>query len=93
MSGWTQDREQYHRRLNALLLLMLSGAIRPANAELPKFRESMMQGPASEAGPGSEASVEPNTLSQPEPSIWFRNLKHFSLSTLVGHCRCYPNKA
>lgn len=68
MSGWTQYREQCHRRRNAFLLLMLSGAIRPAHAELPQFRVSGSNGQE------GEATSAPNSLLQPEQSRWFRNI-------------------
>ena len=69
MSGWTQYREQYHRRRKAFLLLMLSGVLRPANAELPQFRESKMNGPE------SEAALVPPALSLPEESRWLRDIR------------------
>lgn len=63
MSRWTLDRERGQRKWKALLLLTLSGAIRPADMELRYLRETTTGGHQSE--PGSAA----DPLSQAATSI------------------------
>ena len=69
MSRWTQRRKKRQQRRNAFLLLTLSGAIRPADVELPYGRERML------ARPGSRRHSADNPMPRGEHSIWTMDLR------------------
>ena len=65
MSRLTLYRERCQGKRNAFLLLTLSGVIRPADVELPAFRDARNAGPVANATP------------QAEPSAWSISFRQF----------------
>jgi hypothetical protein len=79
MSRWMLYRKRYQRKRNALLLLTLSGSIRPADVEVPYYRERM----ASEVRGRASSVLDP--IPKVERSIWFMDIRE-----LVFRKACRP---
>jgi hypothetical protein len=79
MSRWLLYRKHYQQRRNAFLLLTLSGAIRPADVEVPYCRERRLAKP-------SNVVVDP--VPKPQQSIWCMDIRE-----LVFRKACRPISA
>ena len=74
ISRWMLSRKRYQKRRNAFLLLTLSGAIRPADVELPYCRERRLAKP-SNAGTDAVPEAEPSLWSMDIRELVFRKAR------------------